>query len=210
MSTDTALYERLDAEETKHRAAIEELQKQIGEHGEAISEIAATRKTLARIFGDEISEEVGEPAPAPTEEAVAEPDVTALTPKAGELTEEPVQGGEEDALVQETPDPAPAVTPAPEAKSSKRARKPKKKIVPAQRTGERREKIVNVLSGSGEPMRAGQVAEAIGMLNPSHGEVEAVRNHLDRMAQSGQVRKPGRGLYEWISSVEDVEVTASL
>ncbi|MFI5748943.1 hypothetical protein ACIBBE_24115 [Streptomyces sp. NPDC051644] len=199
MSTDTALYERLDAEETKHRAAIEDLQKQIGEHGEAISEIAATRKTLARIFGDEISEEVTDPAPAPAEEAVAGPAVTALTPEAGELAEEPVQeGGEEDVLVQETADPAPAVTPAPEAKSSKRAPKPKKKNVPAQRTGERREKIVNVLSGSGEPMRAGQVAEAIGMLNPSHGDVEGVRNHLDRMAKGGQVRKPGRGLYEWI------------
>ncbi|MFF1717206.1 hypothetical protein [Streptomyces sp. NPDC058268] len=199
MSTDTALYERLDAEETKHRAAIEDLQKQIGEHGEAISEIAATRKTLARIFGDEISEEAGEePAPAPVEGAVAEPAVTALTPEVRELAEEPVQGGEEDALVQETPDPAPAVTPAPEAKSSKGAPKSTKKTVPAQRTGERREKIVNVLSGSGEPMRAGQVAEAIGMPNPSHGDVEGVRNHLDRMAKGGQVRKPGRGLYEWI------------
>ncbi|MBY8884740.1 hypothetical protein K7472_07760 [Streptomyces sp. PTM05] len=92
---------------------------------------------------------------------------------------------------------APSADPGPREADGERPAARVPRATPRDNT--RRARIMAVMRGAGEPMRARQVAEAIGMLDPNKGQLEGLRGHLGRLVKDGKVAIVGRGLYQWVS-----------
>ncbi|MCM2391902.1 hypothetical protein [Streptomyces albipurpureus] len=209
MSNDQ-LYARLDAEEAKHKSAIEALQGEIAAHNAKLRDIDGARRALASIFAPqaadpvpaaaaavEVSEsESADDASAPVADTIA---VSAEPAAATDPTE--LQGDADTAAIADSATDASHEAQKPvrkrAAKKKPQKKSPAKKAVPAQRTGQRREQITSVLQESGEPMSAAQVAEALGVLEPTRGQVDGVRGVLNSLAEAGLASRQGRGKYAW-------------
>ncbi|MEV7929062.1 hypothetical protein [Kitasatospora sp. NPDC088779] len=69
----------------------------------------------------------------------------------------------------------------------------------AQAAGRRRQvtdanRVLEVLSRAGKPLRAREVTDLLG-LDTSEGNINAIRTRLERLAKDGRTQRPGRGLY---------------
>lgn len=190
------LYAALDAEESglcdelaTLRSELEKLSATISEKEKAVEQLGAAREIIQRVLTKQqptAAESEGENIPevrSSTEEAATA--VEAVEPP--EPAETPDQHTRQDTTLESDLGPDLAGVSAVAE-------------IPPQQAGERQELIIKVLSESGEPMRAQQVAEAIGLPEPSRSAVEGVRQHLDRLVKKRMAAKAGRGLYELLEA----------
>lgn len=78
---------------------------------------------------------------------------------------------------------------------TEKAAKSQKRAVPAKRTAGLTEGVVECLTKAAGPLRAADVNDALGRENTS-GNVNSVRNTLERLAAASRIQRAGRGLYQ--------------
>lgn len=172
------LFQRLDAEEGDVRKKLDRLRSEIVSLEERLAHLAITRRTAVQLLGD-----------PPADEAPSQ----AVTPETEEAVEEQV----DDSQTAPRPDePLPPPGPVAEESASRSSRKEKRSTSDRQpRLGPVSKKILLLVSSSDRPLRARDVAIALGHTNPKRTQVESTRTALQKLVDQKYLTKIEQGLF---------------
>ncbi|WP_405204503.1 hypothetical protein OG795_18535 [[Kitasatospora] papulosa] len=179
MSSET-LFQRLDTEERDVREKLERLRGEIVGHEERLAHLAITRRTAVQLLGEPAAEEpTGQEDEPKTHEPTGEASESAQAAPA-----------DEDFF----PPPGPRPTPGKGESTASGSHASQARLGPVSK------KILLLVSSSDRPLRARDVAIALGHKDPKRTQVEGARTALQKLVDQGHLTKIEQGLFAGATS----------